>query len=104
MVRPILVALFFCLLARIAFATPASPTALSPGEQCRSAVAAAESAHGIPPELLAAIGRVESGRRDPITGAWGPWPWTINAEGQGGWFESKAEAIRAVARLRARGV
>ena len=68
------------------------------------AIAAAERGHAVPPQLLAAIGRVESGRRDPGTGAWGAWPWTINAEGQGAYFETKAEVIRAVQALQARGV
>ena len=58
----------------------------------------------VPPQLLAAIGRVESGRRDPVTGAWGAWPWTINAEGSGSYFDTKAEAIQAVQALQARGV
>jgi hypothetical protein len=100
--------LIFCLLAGIARATPDTRTmpglVQSPGDQCRVAIAAAERAHGIPPQLLAAIGRVESGRRDPGTGAWGPWPWTINAEGQGSWFQTKAEAIGAVQALQASGV
>jgi Transglycosylase SLT domain len=104
MARLLLAALIFCLSARIAIATPGRLMPVSPGEECRSAIAAAEKNHGVPPRLLAAIGRVESGRRDPITGSWGPWPWTINAEGQGSWFESKADAIRAVETLRARGV
>jgi hypothetical protein len=104
MARALLLALTLCLSTRIALATPGTMTALSPGEQCRSAIAAAEVAHAVPAQLLAAIGRVESGRRDPITGAWSPWPWTINAEGQGAWFESKAEVIQAVRALQARGV
>ena len=57
-----------------------------------------------PPQLLSSIGRVESGRRDPTTGAWGAWPWTLNAEGQGAYFETKADAIKAVQALQARGV
>ncbi len=64
----------------------------------------AERGHGVPPQLLAAIGRVESGRRDPGTGVWGAWPWTINAEGQGAFFDTKAEAVQAVQALQARGV
>jgi hypothetical protein len=51
-----------------------------------------------------AIAVVESGRRDPVSGAVYPWPWTINAEGVGHWFESKADAIVAVKALQARGV
>jgi hypothetical protein len=104
MLRYLLAAVVFCLLTGHARALPFSPTALSPGEQCRSAIAAAERGHRVPPQLLAAIGRVESGRRDPGTGVWGAWPWTINAEGQGSYFESKAEAIQAVQTLQARGV
>jgi hypothetical protein len=100
--------LIFCLSAGVAPATPDNRpqpgVGQSPGDQCRVAIAAAERAHGIPPRLLAAIGRVESGRRDPGTGAWGPWPWTINAEGQGSWFATKAEAISAVQALQASGV
>ena len=82
----------------------AVPSALPAGEQCRMAIAGAERTHGIPAQLMAAIGRAESGKRDPTTGNWGAWPWTINAEGQGAYFNSKAEAIAAVEALRARGV
>jgi hypothetical protein len=53
---------------------------------------------------MAAIGRVESGRRDSGTGEVGAWPWTINAEGEGSFFENKADAIKAVLGLQARGV
>ena len=63
------------------------------GLLCRSAVAAAERAGGIPGQLLAAISRVEAGRRDPATGAVHPWPWTVNAEGQGYFYDTKAEAV-----------
>jgi len=104
MPRCILAALILCLLTGGAEALPLSPTASSPGEQCRIAIGAAERGHGVPPQLLASIGRVESGRRDPGTGTWGAWPWTINAEGQGSYFDTKAEAIQAVQALQGRGV
>jgi hypothetical protein len=71
---------------------------------CRAAVRQAERGTQIPPQLLAAIARVESGRRNPDTGAFGPWPWTINAEGQGKFFRTRAEAIAEVRTLQARGV
>ena len=70
---------------------------------CRPAIEAAERRHGIPSRLLAAIARVESGRTDPATGEVGPWPWTINVEGQGFYFDTKAQAIAAVNAWRARG-
>ena len=72
---------------------------------CQAAIAAAQRGDAaIPPDLLEAIGMVESGRRDPASGAWAPWPWTIDAAGQPAFFDSKAEAIAAVRALQARGV
>jgi len=86
-----------------AYATPmAAPQ--DPGAQCLEAIKAAEREHRLPGGLLHAIGRVESGRIHPNTGKLTPWPWTINAEGQGRHFDTKAEAIAAVQELRARGV
>jgi hypothetical protein len=88
--------------------TLAAPFAPQPGigaaSLCRPAIEAAEHRHGIPARLLAAIGRLESGRRDPANGNWNPWPWTINAEGEGAFFDTKAQAIAAVRALQARGV
>lgn len=69
---------------------------------CREAGAEAERVWGLPGGLLAAIGQVESGRADGSNGV-SAWPWTINAAGKGRHFDSKPEAIRAVALLRARG-
>jgi hypothetical protein len=74
------------------------------GIQCRAAIRAAEQAFGVPDQLLAAIGRVESGRRDSVTGQVTPWPWTINAGGQGYVFDTKAQAIAAVMALQAQNV
>jgi hypothetical protein len=102
--------LLFLLLVPMAHATqgPAAARQAAPIEDptrlCRTAIRAAERANGIPQALLSALGRVESGRRDPTTGNFGPWPWTINAEGRGQFFATKAEAIAAVRRLQAEGV
>ncbi len=75
-----------------------------PGRLCRAAIQAAERAANLPPHLLTAIARIESGRRDPETGAFHPWPWTINAEGRGQFFPTKAAAIAGVQAEQARGV
>jgi hypothetical protein len=88
------------LLAASALATPALATAATRAEPaiCDRAGAQTEVALNLPPGLLRAIGRVESGRRDPVSGAFAPWPWTINAAGQGRFFadpESAAAAVRA---------
>jgi Transglycosylase SLT domain len=85
-------------------AQPAVPLRPAEGLLCRSAVGAAERGAGLPPHLLAAIARIESGRRDPLTGAVHPWPWSVNAEGQGFFYETKAEAIAAVRAMQARGI
>jgi hypothetical protein len=75
-----------------------------PGQLCRAATTAVEREAGLPPRLLAAMARVESGRRDPDSGRFHPWPWTINAEGRGSFFPTKAAAVAAVQALQAQGV
>ena len=76
----------------------------SEGHLCRAAIAEAERGANLPRGLLQAIGRVESGRRDPETGHFAPWPWTINAEGEGKYFPTREAAIAHVRQLQARGV
>ncbi|HTZ71280.1 MAG TPA: transglycosylase SLT domain-containing protein [Acetobacteraceae bacterium] len=71
---------------------------------CGPAITAAEDSFRLPPRLLEAIAQVESGRPDATTGRLQPWPWTINAEGQGAFFATEAHAIAAVRDLQARGV
>ena len=88
----------------VVHAEPTQVLGQLPGLMCRPAIAAAEKAAAIPPQLMAAIGRVESGRLDPASGRMQPWPWTINAEGQGSYYDTKAQAIAAVRALQARGV
>ncbi|MEJ1978807.1 MAG: transglycosylase SLT domain-containing protein [Acetobacteraceae bacterium] len=91
--------------ARGGHARPALPTSIpAPSALCRSAILAAERATRVPDRLLDAIAVVESGRRDPVSGAVYPWPWTINAEGVGHFYESKAEAIAAAQAFQANGV
>ena len=63
---------------------------------CGAAIATAEDAFRLPPHLLKAIAQVESGRPDPATGRLQAWPWTINAEGQGAFFATEAQAVAAV--------
>ncbi len=88
----------------MAHAQLTDPTSGMAGGLCRPAIDMAERRHLIPGQLLQAIGRIESGRRDPVSGQVTPWPWTINAEGQGASFDTRQQAIAAVNALRARGV
>lgn len=43
----------------------------------------------VPSALLRAITRVETGRDGD------PWPWTLNIDGQGFWFDSQEQAVAA---------
>ncbi|MFT8247329.1 lytic transglycosylase domain-containing protein [Roseomonas sp. BN140053] len=69
-----------------------------------SAISAAEREARVPPNLMRAIGTVESGRLDATTRRVAPWPWTINVAGTGRFFETKFAAITAVEEARAAGV
>lgn len=71
--------------------------------ECDAPGRAAELALGIPADLLGAIGRVESGRRE-AGGRVAAWPWSVNAAGRGYSLPSAAEAVALVGSLRAQGV
>lgn len=62
---------------------------------CQRFVQSTERAQRIPQGLLAAISLVESGRGVGPGGTRVAWPWTINAAGQGQYFDTKEEAIAA---------
>lgn len=83
---------------------PVAAGAAEPDWQaCARAGMVAERQFGIPPGLLLAIGKVESGRGD-LRGASTPWPWTINARGKGTFFSSREQAVQATRTLLAGGV
>lgn len=83
---------------------PPQAAAANPATLCETAVTTAEYVNRLPPRLLGAISLTETGRVDPAGGRVRPWPWTINAEGQGQFFETRAEAVAAVRALQAKGV
>jgi hypothetical protein len=111
----------------------ATPAHAAPGARgagfaaCRRAIAMAARDAALPAGLLEAVAVVESGRPDadasptglvlsaegrsllglparPAPASWRPWPWTINADGVGQFFATKAAAIAAVRELQAAGV
>ncbi len=100
-VRPVK---FLIPLLLLLIAAPAQAETASPFTDCEAAIAAAEKQPRIPDKLLPAISRVESGRFDPATKRVRAWPWTINVEGAGFFFDAKDEAVAAVRALQARGV
>ena len=71
------------------------PPSDDPWDACARAIAAAEAGSGLPPGLLGAIARVETGRRTPAGGVQ-PWPWSFNAAGEGRYMGSRVEAVAEV--------
>lgn len=58
---------------------------------CEKAAVKASFETGVPVDVLRAITLTETGRtRD---GVWESWPWTVNMEGTGRWFNSRSEAL-----------
>lgn len=69
---------------------------------CEAYMDSTSAEHNLPPQLLQAIGLVESGRKVGQNNV--AWPWTINANGEGQVFATKKDAIAAVLKLRHQGV
>lgn len=84
-----------------ALAAASGLRAADPAAICLAAGDRAADAHGVPRAVMRALTRTETGRARG--GALQPWPWTVNMEGAGHWFDSRAEALAYVAREQARG-
>ncbi|MBV9829458.1 MAG: lytic transglycosylase domain-containing protein [Alphaproteobacteria bacterium] len=82
----------------------AEPTLSNGGKLCTQAINSVEQQLHLPRHLLLAIGRVESGRRDPATGHVEPWPWAMDAAGAGRLFNAKQDVVNTVATLGLNGV
>lgn len=70
--------------------TPASGNA-DMSQICDRAAAQAAAATGVPISVLKAISLTETGRDRGGTAR--PWPWTVNMEGKGLWFDSREAAL-----------
>jgi Transglycosylase SLT domain len=86
----------------IALALTLGPAAAHQGQLCIGAIRAAERSFDLPVGLLMAVALTETGRRvgDVLT----PWPWSINAAGEGAWLEHRRAAIERTRALQASGV
>ncbi|MGR3756398.1 MAG: transglycosylase SLT domain-containing protein [Tranquillimonas sp.] len=62
-----------------------------PATLCAEAAVQAARETGVPERVLRAIARTETGRNRG--GRVTPWPWTVNLEGEGHWFDSRDEAL-----------
>jgi hypothetical protein len=95
--------MLLCSMLMIGMLAGLRPADAEPAASCAEAIAAAQSAFALPPGLLDAIARVESGRAD-ATGRVVPWPWTLDVEGQGSFYETKTQARDRLVSLRGQGV
>lgn len=68
---------------------------------CDHVAQQAANERGVPLSVMRAITRTETGRSQ--NGRLTPWPWTVNMEGAGHWFDTRAEAEAYVATHHARG-
>ena len=89
------------LLMLMAMPARATPLGGDASAICERAALVASQRTGVPLEVLRAITLTETGRRRG--GRFSPWPWTVNMEGKGIWFESRAKALAYVKAQFARG-
>ncbi len=79
----------------IASAMPLTPARAEGGDAgatlCERAIVAGARRGGVPVEVLHAIALTETGRNSG--GRVRPYPWAINREGQGHWFDSREQAL-----------
>ena len=71
---------------------------------CSQATRNMEKKHHIKQHLLTTISSIESGRWNEKAQQTLAWPWTINAQGKGYFFDTKADAIKKVRELQSQGI
>lgn len=88
-------AMVFAWLPVTAMALPVvKPGTADPSTICDSAATDASDVTGVPLSVLRAISLTETGRK--ANGGFRPWPWTVNMEGKGYWFDTRDEALAFV--------
>ena len=93
--RSLLVSLIFLVPSHVVSA------ASDPSAICEQAAAEVSRLEGVPLSVLQAISLNETGRRN--NGSFRPWPWTVNMEGKGVWFDTREEALAFAQKEYARG-
>lgn len=72
---------------------------------CDGAAQNASALTGVPLAVLQAIALAETGRALPgAGGVLRPWPWTVNQDGDGHWFDSQAQALDFATTARDQGI
>lgn len=69
------------------------------GGLCRYHISSAEQQFNIPKDMLAAIGKVESGKYSRYRKQTEAWPWTVYAQGKGRFFQTKLQAQQYIQSL-----
>ena len=80
---------------------PTFVSAKGEADLCNAAAITAANNVAMPSDVLLALTLVETGRNR--NGSFDPWPWTVNIEGKGYWFDSRVEAVDFVTRSYAAG-
>lgn len=73
-------------------------------KECTRYINRYERQYAIPTHLLSAIASTESGRMHRGMKINVPWPWTINVQGKGHFYDTKKQAIAAVRSYQAQGI
>lgn len=102
----------FIAVLTVSLATAGAPAAyaltndqlVAGAKECTRYINRYERQYAIPTHLLSAIATTESGRYHNGIGISVPWPWTINVQGKGHYFDTKQEAIQAVRKYMAQGI
>ncbi len=84
--------------------SPQAPAAKPAIQECEPPILAAEKQYKIPTGLLLAISIVETGRPDQRTGEKKAWPWSVNANGQGLFFNDRTSAVAWVQQAQKSGI
>ncbi|MGB5868600.1 MAG: transglycosylase SLT domain-containing protein [Albidovulum sp.] len=91
---------FVISLGLLSWAGPASAVS-DPSDICDMVAAEASRREAVPLSVMKAISLNETGRKR--NGGFRPWPWTVNMEGKGVWFDSREEALAYAQKEHARG-
>lgn len=84
--------------------TPTGDAMWDESQLCQALFPRMERQYAIPIYLLSAIAVTESGRHHKASGMRVPWPWTVQSQGKGYYFDSMEEAVAKVRSLQSRGI
>ncbi len=87
---PLAAALAFCAALAPAPGARAQPEDAA-ADLCERAIVNGARRGGVPPEVLYAVALTETGRKSE--GRLRPYPWAINREGKGYWFDTREQAL-----------